>query len=107
MNRMPVCAVLQTGELMHPAAKLIIGIIIFLAGIYWYAAPILGQNGIAAFLGVPSTFGAFVQVFAGLFGLVLIGFGLIVAWIEWEDWKWERKEKAEKAKEEAKEHRKK
>ncbi len=83
---------------MHPAAKLIIGIIIFLAGLYWYAAPLLGQSGIARFLGVESTFAAFVQVFAGLFGLVLIGFGLIVAWIEWEDWKWERREKEEKKK---------
>ena len=83
---------------MHPAAKLIIGLIIFLAGIYWYAAPLLGQAGIAAALGVESTFSAFVQVFAGLFGLVLIVFGLIVAWIEWEDWKWERREKEEKKK---------
>jgi len=82
---------------MHPAAKLIIGIIIFLAGIYWYTAPLLGQTGIQDFFGA-STFQAFVNVFAGMFGLVLIGFGLIVAWIEWEDWKWERREKAEKKK---------
>ena len=82
---------------MHPAAKLIIGVIIFLAGIYWYAAPLLRQTGIQDFFGV-STFQAFVNVFAGIFGLILVGFGLIVAWIEWEDWKWERREKAEKKK---------
>ncbi|HLD84965.1 MAG TPA: hypothetical protein VI968_00250 [archaeon] len=74
---------------MHSAAKLIIGIIVFLAGIYWY----LPGNAAAPALGVHSTYRAFLTVFAGLFGLFLLILGLIVAWIEYEDLKWERKEK--------------
>lgn len=81
---------------MHPAIKLIVGLIVFVAGIYWYAAPLFKQYGIADTLGVFSTFQSFVTVFAGLFGIVLIVFGLIVAWIEYEDLKWERKEKKAK-----------
>ncbi len=81
---------------MHPAVKLIIGLIVFVIGIYWYAAPLLGNFGIADALGVFSTFQSFVTVFAGIFGIVLIVFGLIIAWIEYEDLKWERKEKRAK-----------
>ena len=77
---------------MHSGVKLIIGIIVFLVGIYWYAP----GNAAAPFLGVHSTYRAFLTVFAGLFGLFLIFLGLIVAWIEYEDLKWEKKEKAAK-----------
>jgi len=88
---------------MHPAIKLIVGVIIFLIGIYWYAAPLFGHMGLQNFFktwtsnaaATGSTFSSFVLVFAGLFGLVLIGLGLIIAWIEYEDLKWERKEKKE------------
>ncbi|MFH1420838.1 MAG: hypothetical protein ABIG30_02615 [Candidatus Aenigmatarchaeota archaeon] len=87
---------------MHPAIKLIIGLIIFIAGIVWYAEGLLfGQHNIANFLlgfeAVHTTFQAFAVVFTGVFGLVLIFFGLIVAWIEYEDLKWERREKKAKA----------
>ena len=74
---------------MNSAVKLIIGLIIFAAGIYWY----LG-TGIAGWTG-PTAFNALKTVFVGLFGLFLIFFGLIVAWIEYEDLKWEAKEKKE------------
>ena len=77
---------------MNSGVKLIIGIIIFLIGIYWY----LPGNAAAGFLGVHSTWRAFLTVFAGLFGLFLLFLGLIVAWIEYEDIKWERKEKSAK-----------
>ena len=80
---------------MNSAVKLIIGIIVFLIGIVWYAAPLMGQTGLQNALG-HSTFDSFKVVFAGLFGLALLFFGLIVAWIEYEDIKWERKEKKEK-----------
>ncbi len=80
---------------MNSAVKLIIGIIIFLIGIYWYAAaPIFGQGGIERLFGT-STVHAFLTIFAGLFGLILIFLGLIVAWIEYEDLKWEAREKKE------------
>ena len=77
---------------MHPGVKLIIGIIIFLAGIYWYVADVVGYNVAASWLGA-SALTALKTVFIGIFGLFLIFVGLIVAWIEWEDWKWSREEK--------------
>jgi hypothetical protein len=83
---------------MHSAVKLIIGIIVLLLGLYWYAAPLFGHMGIQSFFGA-STFQSFVTVFAGVFGVFLIFVGLIVAWIEWEDLKWQAREKAEKARE--------
>ncbi len=85
---------------MHAAVKLIIGLLILIAGLYWYVAPIFhgGQNGVATFLGVASTFQSFLVVFAGLFGLLLVVLGAIIAWIEYEDLKWERREKAEATK---------
>ncbi len=70
---------------MHPAAKLVIGILIFLAGLYWY----LPQNSLNALMHLK-------DVFVGVFGLILIFLGLIIAWIEYEDLKWERKEKKKK-----------
>ncbi|HLD56754.1 MAG TPA: hypothetical protein VJA47_00505 [archaeon] len=85
---------------MSAAAKLVIGVIIFLVGIYWYAAPLFGQNFLTGVFG--STFHDFVIVFGGLFGLFLILLGLLIAWIEAEDIKWEKKEKQEQAKQPAK-----
>ena len=74
---------------MHSAIKLIIGLIIFAAGIYWYlGAGIAGWTGAIAF-------DALKTVFIGVFGLFLIFLGFIVAWIEYEDLKWEAKEKKE------------
>ena len=77
---------------MHAASKMIIGIIIFLAGIYWYVAgsPYLKAPGIQQFVPttIGSTFQAFLVVFFGLFGLFLIFLGLVIAWIEYEDLKW-------------------
>ncbi|MCX6815861.1 MAG: hypothetical protein NT120_03345 [Candidatus Aenigmarchaeota archaeon] len=79
---------------MNSGVKLIIGILVFLAGVYWYWP----GNAVAPALGVASAVRAFLNVFAGLFGLVLIFLGLIIAWIEYEDLKWEAREKAEKKK---------
>ncbi len=80
---------------MNSGVKMIIGIIVFLAGLYWYtAAPVFGNGGIERIFGT-STVHAFLTIFAGLFGIVLIFLGLIVAWIEYEDIKWESREKAE------------
>lgn len=79
---------------MSAIAKMIIGVVIFLLGIYWY----LPANYFKQFvpITVGSTFQAFLVVFFGLFGLALILLGLLIAWIELEDMKWERREKAEK-----------
>jgi hypothetical protein len=98
INYLNLGKVISKGDLVHSAAKLIIGLLIFVAGIYWYVAEVLGMPGVGAFLlGVGgSTFHAFLTVFAGLFGAFLIFLGLIIAWIEYEDLKWESKEKKEK-----------
>ncbi len=88
---------------MHSGVKLIIGIIIFLAGIYWYAAPLFADFGLQTFFNM-STFRAFVTVFAGLFGLALVFLGLIISWIEYEDLKWEAREKREARKKEREEN---
>ncbi|MBS3051322.1 MAG: hypothetical protein J4400_04180 [Candidatus Aenigmarchaeota archaeon] len=78
---------------MHAAVKLVVGVIVFLIGLYWY----LPGNIVSSFFN-RSAFQAFLVVFEGLFGLLLIFLGLIVAWIEYEDLKWERKEKKKPAK---------
>ncbi|MFC2142921.1 hypothetical protein ACFLQN_00820 [Candidatus Aenigmatarchaeota archaeon] len=88
---------------MHAAIKLIVGIIVFLIGVYWYAAPLFGHHGLNEFffrsgVAMPTTFGAFVTVFAGIFGIVLIVLGLIISWIEYEDLKWASREKKSKKK---------
>ena len=81
---------------MHSAVKLIIGLIVVLAGLYWYAADFVGY-GVAGWIGA-AALSALKNVFIGLFGLLLIFVGLIVVWIEWEDLKWQAREKAEAAK---------
>ncbi len=73
---------------MGAGVKLVIGIIIFLLGIYWY----LPNTVVTALFG-RTAFQSFLTVFEGLFGIALIVLGLIVAWIEYEDIKWSRKGK--------------
>lgn len=75
---------------MNTVVKLIIGVIIFFAGIYWYVAELFGQG--FSMYGI-STIKSLATVFFGLFGLLLIFVGFVVAWIEYEDIKWEREEK--------------
>ena len=79
---------------MNAAIKMIVGIIIFLIGVYWY----LPTSAIKQYvpLTVGSAFQAFLVVFFGLFGLALILVGILIAWIEFEDMRWGRREKAEK-----------
>jgi hypothetical protein len=79
---------------MSALLKLIFGLLVLAAGVYWY----MPGNYVAPFLGIASTYRAFLTVFAGSFGLVLILFGLIIAWIEYEDIKWEKNEKNAKGK---------
>ena len=77
---------------MHSAIKLIVGILIFIAGLYWYFADIIANNMAATWLG-SSAISALKTVFIGVFGLVLVFVGLLVIWIEYEDIKWEMQEK--------------
>ena len=73
---------------MGAVLKMVIGLVIFLLGIYWY----LPNTAVSTFFG-RSAFQSFLVVFEGLFGLILIFLGIIVAWIEFEDFKWARKGK--------------
>jgi len=77
---------------MNSAIKLIVGIIVVLAGLYWYAADFVGRNVWTGVIG-SSAIGAFKTVFVGLFGIFLIFIGFLVAWIEYEDIRWQRREK--------------
>ncbi len=81
---------------MNSAVKLVIGLLVFLAGVYWYAAGAFGLPGFGP-LGA-NAWESLKTVFFGTFGLFLIFMGLIVAWIEYEDMKWEARERKEKAK---------
>ena len=75
-------------DIMNSGLKLILGIVVFLIGLYWYVP----GNLVNMFFN-RSAFQAFLVVFEGLFGLFLIFIGLIIAWIEFEDIKWEKREK--------------
>ena len=79
---------------MNAAVKLVIGIIVVLAGLYWYLADFLRANVWPNVFG-SSAVAALKTVFVGVFGLFLIFIGFIVAWIEYEDLKWQRREKEE------------
>lgn len=78
---------------MHAGVKLVVGILIFLAGVAWYWPVSYGGTLFGS-----QNIGRFLDVFFGAFGLLLIFLGLIVAWIEYEDLKWESREKKEKKK---------
>ncbi|OYT55898.1 MAG: hypothetical protein B6U68_04240 [Candidatus Aenigmarchaeota archaeon ex4484_14] len=79
---------------MKTFVKMIIGLLIAFAGLYWYyAGKYLGKT----ILGLSITsWEALKILFVGGFGLCLLFFGILVAWIEYEDWKWEREEKRTK-----------
>lgn len=81
---------------MHAAIKMIIGILIAIAGIYWYLADYIA-TGWKAIVGI-NAWEAFLTVFFGVFGIFLFLLGLLIAWIEYEDLKFESEEKKEEEK---------
>ncbi|MBI2971580.1 MAG: hypothetical protein HYY37_04160 [Candidatus Aenigmarchaeota archaeon] len=81
---------------LNSAVKMLIGLLIFAAGVYWYAADILRMPGFSVLGGYALS--SLKTVFFGTFGLFLVFFGLIIAWIEYEDMKWEARERKEKMK---------
>ena len=72
---------------MHSVAKLVIGLLVLAAGLFWYGADFFG-HGVAGWIGL-SALSALKTVFVGLFGLFLIIVGVVVIWIEAEDMKWQ------------------
>ncbi len=83
---------------MNAGVKLIIGILIFLVGLYWYTVDYIpGAAGWTTIIGKKAV-DLFIDVFVGTFGLFLIIFGLLVAWVEYEDLKWGMEEKKQRTK---------
>lgn len=76
---------------MNALVKMALGLLVAAAGVYWYAADLLGMPAFSVF--GRYSFESLKTVFFGVFGMFLILFGLLVAWIEYEDLKWEREEK--------------
>ena len=85
---------------MGAGVKFVIGLIIAIAGIYWYVADYF-RVGVPGWIG-GAAISALKTVFIGVFGLLLLFVGLIIAWIEYEDLKWESKERKLKAEKEKK-----
>jgi hypothetical protein len=85
---------------MNAAAKLIIGLLVTIAGLAWY----IWGSAFEHYIGV-SSWTALGILFAGSFGIFLIMIGLFVTWIEIEDIKDMKAEKsaARKAETEEKE----
>ena len=81
---------------MNAAAKLIIGLLVTIAGIAWY---VFG-SAFSPYIGM-SAFNALKVIFVGSLGVLLIVIGLFVTWIELEDLKDMKSEK--RASEEEKE----
>lgn len=76
---------------MNALVKMALGLLVAAAGVYWYAADLLGMPAFSVF--GEYSFESLKTVFFGVFGIFLVLFGLLVAWIEYEDLKWEREEK--------------
>jgi hypothetical protein len=75
---------------MNAAAKLVMGLLVTIAGLAWY---IWGDTTFKPYLGVSSVT-ALEIIFVGSFGLFLIMVGLFVTWIEIEDIKDMKAEKS-------------
>ena len=77
---------------MNPMAKMLIGLLVFAAGVYWYLGPLLGHFSGDPLFHIRPTY-AFAVLFSGLFGIGLIFIGFVLAWIEYEDMKWTKQAK--------------
>jgi hypothetical protein len=66
---------------MNAIVKLIIGILITAAGIAWYAYP----DGVRALGFAVDPISSLKIIIAGIVGLILIVFGLLLVWIEAEE----------------------
>jgi hypothetical protein len=73
---------------MNAAAKLMIGLLVTIAGIAWY----MFGSAFSPYIGM-SAFNALKVIFVGSLGMLLIVIGLFVTWIEIEDIKDMKSEK--------------
>jgi len=83
---------------MGPIAKLIIGIVLVLIGLYWYLGPIPIIGGVFWPL--------LLKAFYAMFGLLLILIGAFLAWLEYDEWKTQKEIAKEERKARSKRKRK-
>lgn len=70
-------------------AKFVFGVLLFVAGFYWY-------SGSVPYFA--NTLSNLKTVFGGVFGVVLIVAGALIAWLEYDEWKTQRALAAEERK---------
>ncbi|MEM5836331.1 MAG: hypothetical protein QXR09_03350 [Candidatus Aenigmatarchaeota archaeon] len=91
---------------MHPLVKMIIGLLLIVAGIYWilYGPASASLNAMLApylaSLGVKSTaaWNDFMILLNGGLPPLVILIGIFIVWLEWDEWKIERELAAEEKK---------
>ncbi|MEM5853995.1 MAG: hypothetical protein QXG39_04420 [Candidatus Aenigmatarchaeota archaeon] len=91
---------------MHPAFKIIIGIVLIIAGLYWllYGPQVERINTVIAPylapLGIPAkgTWNDFLLLLNGGIPPFLVLVGIFIVWLEWDEWKIERELAAEEKK---------
>lgn len=81
---------------MHRIAKILLGLILLSAGIYW----IFYGSSLREILGVSSgtALADFLVVVNGIVPPTVALVGLFVLWLEWDEWKIERELEAERRK---------
>jgi glycerol-3-phosphate acyltransferase PlsY len=92
---------------LHPVVKILIGILLIAAGIYWilYGPSASGLNAVLApylsFLGAKpvATWNDFILLLNGALPPLIVLIGIFIVWLEWDEWKIERELAAEEKKE--------
>ncbi|MEM5829459.1 MAG: hypothetical protein QW040_01880 [Candidatus Aenigmatarchaeota archaeon] len=91
---------------MHPAIKIVIGLLLIVAGVYWIfygptasslsakIAPYLTPLGIRA----TGAWNDFVLLLNGGLPPLVVLIGIFIVWLEWDEWKIERELAAEEKK---------
>ena len=92
---------------MHPVVKILIGVLLIVAGAYWilYGPSASSLNArlapYLALLGAKSvaTWNDFVLLLNGGLPPLIVLIGIFIVWLEWDEWKIERELAAEEKKE--------
>lgn len=91
---------------MHPLVKILIGIVLVIAGVYWILygpsasslskaiAPSLVPLGVKA----TGAWNDLVLLLNGGIPIVVVIIGIFIVWLEWDEWKIERELEAEEKK---------
>jgi hypothetical protein len=84
---------------MHPIAKMIIGIILVLASLYYIISGFPAYN-------IKPAWPDLLVVLNGAIPLLILLIGVFVVWLEWDEWKIERELAEEERKERARKKKK-